>query len=256
MNAGRRKAALAVPTAAGEGISVSLGYVGRLQFRERQAAEQRHNVLTAQFRIAFVRAWGYLSLHVLDPPLEEAGDGLPLGLDVSAALHLGDQPRAFLLGLPLGALERVPAALALSGLRIANVDDDGPMAGGTLADMAFHSSLHHLRRKAYIWDCRAISLSNFSLVAVSLWPNVSVIPNCASLSFSSLNKFSIVGSRARDSSSLWIISVFIERLFRAATRSSRRRRASENLSFSCTSSVGLRAIGPLPRTTRDNIART
>src|SRR5262245_53842214 len=138
MNAGRRKAALAVPTAAGEGISVSLGYVGRLQLRERQAAGQRHNVLTAQFRIAFVRAWGYLSLHVLDPLLEEAGDGLPLGLDVSAALHLGDQPRAFLVGLPLGALERVPAPLALISHRIAHFEDDGPMTGRPLADVAFH----------------------------------------------------------------------------------------------------------------------
>src|SRR5262249_25736443 len=139
MNAGRRKAALAVPTAAGEGISVSLGYVGRLQFRERQAAEQRHNVLTAQFRIAFVRAWRYLSLHVLDPPLEEAGDGLPLGLDVSAALHLGDQPRAFLVGLPLGALAGMPFTLALAAVWISHVDDDGPMTGRPLADMAFHS---------------------------------------------------------------------------------------------------------------------
>src|SRR6516164_8470166 len=119
-------------------MSVSLAYVGRLQFRERQTAEQRHNVLTAQFRIAFVRAWRYLSLHVLDPPLEESGDGLPLGLDVSAALHLGDQPRAFLLGLPLSTDKRVPAALALTGCRIAHVDNDGPMAGRPLADMALH----------------------------------------------------------------------------------------------------------------------
>src|SRR5262249_37798191 len=194
-----------------------------------------------------------LALHVLDPAFEEGGDRQPGWLDGSAALQFCEQPSNLYLRLALRASEAMPAPLAFPSLRITHVDDDGPMAGGTLADMAFHSSLHHLRS---IWDCRAISLSNFSLVAVSLWPNVSVIPNCASLSFSSLNKFSIVGSRARDSSSLWIISVFIERLFRAATRSSRRRRASENLSFSCTSSVGLRAIGPLPRTTRDNIART
>src|SRR5262245_60223806 len=140
MNAGRRKAALAIPTAAGEGISVSLGYVGRLQFRERQAAEQRHNVLTAQFRIAFVRAWRYLSLHVLDPPLEEASDGLPLRLDVSAALHLGDQPRTFLVCLPLAAVERVPAPFALARCRFAHVDNDGPMAGRALAKMSFHGS--------------------------------------------------------------------------------------------------------------------
>src|SRR5262245_7008702 len=193
-----------------------------------------------------------LALHVLDPAFEEGGDRQPGWLDGSAALQFCEQPSNLYLRLALRASESMPAPLAFPSLRITHVDDDGPMAGGTLADMAFHSSLHHLRRKAYTWDCRAISLSNFSFIA---WPNDSVIPNCASLSFSSLDKFSIVGSRAKDSSSLWIISVFIERLFRAATRSSRRRRASENLSFSCTSSVGLRAIGPLPRITRDNIAR-
>src|SRR5262249_17642480 len=105
----------------------------------------------------------------------------------TAALQFCEQPSNLYLRLALRASEAMPAPLASPSLRITHVDDDGPMAGGTLADMALHSSLHQLRaNRANASVCRSISLSNFSFIAVSFTPNDSVIPNCASLSFSSL----------------------------------------------------------------------
>src|SRR5262249_4319119 len=68
------------------------------------------------------------------------------GVYARAGLDLTQQPRALDLGLVLGAGEGMPAALALTGLRIADVDDDGPVTGRTFADVAFHfSSLSHPR---------------------------------------------------------------------------------------------------------------
>src|SRR5262249_8903790 len=79
-----------------------------------------------------------LALHVLDPAFEEGGDRQPGWLDGSAALQFCEQPSNLYLRLALRASESMPAPLAFPRLRITHVDDDGPMAGGTLADMASH----------------------------------------------------------------------------------------------------------------------
>src|SRR5262249_8335895 len=70
--------------------------------------------------------------------IEKRCDCDPGGVDRNAALHFRYQAGAFDLGLPLGAGEGMPAALALTGLRIAHVDDDGPVTGRPFADMALH----------------------------------------------------------------------------------------------------------------------
>src|SRR5262249_1437684 len=71
-------------------------------------------------------------------PIEELPDRDPARLDRTTVLQFGDQPRAFDLRLPLRSFEAVPAALALAGLRVAHVDDDGPMTGRAFADVAPH----------------------------------------------------------------------------------------------------------------------
>jgi hypothetical protein len=75
--------------------------------------------------------------------IEELPNRDPARLDRTTVLQFGDQPRAFDRRLPLRSLEAVPAALALAGLRITHVDDDGPVAGRPLAKMPphFESSL-------------------------------------------------------------------------------------------------------------------
>src|SRR6516165_3880808 len=72
--------------------------------------------------------------------IEKRCDCDPGGVDRNAALHFRYQPGAFDLGLPFGASERMPAALALAGLGITHVDDDGPVTGRAFADVAFHFS--------------------------------------------------------------------------------------------------------------------
>src|SRR5262249_42465704 len=57
---------------------------------------------------------------------------------MGAVLDLGQKPGALDLGLSLGAGEGMPAALALAGLRIAHVEDDGPTAGRAFAKMPLH----------------------------------------------------------------------------------------------------------------------
>jgi hypothetical protein len=79
-----------------------------------------------------------LSLHVLDPALEERRERHASGVDLPAFLHLRDQASALDLCLSFGAGEGMPAALACAVLRIAHVDDDGPMAGRPFADVALH----------------------------------------------------------------------------------------------------------------------
>jgi hypothetical protein len=79
-------------------------------------------------------------LHVLDPALKEGRDRHAGGIDTGAVLKLRNQARAFDLCLTLRSLETVPTALALAGGRIAHVGHDGPMAGRTFADVAFHLS--------------------------------------------------------------------------------------------------------------------
>src|SRR5262249_25178693 len=71
-------------------------------------------------------------------PIEELPDRDPARFDRTTVLHFGDQPRAFDLRLPLRSLEAVPAALALTGPRVAHVDDNGPMTGRPFAKMPPH----------------------------------------------------------------------------------------------------------------------
>src|SRR5262245_18978204 len=71
-------------------------------------------------------------------PIEELPDRDPARLDRTTVLKFGDQPRAFDLRLALRSVEAVRAALALAGLRVAHVDDDGRMAGRAFAEMALH----------------------------------------------------------------------------------------------------------------------
>jgi hypothetical protein len=72
-----------------------------------------------------------LTLHVLDPALEEGRDRLASGVDQGAFLGFEDQAGALDLSLPLRAHEVVPAAFALAGLRIMDVENDGPVPRGT-----------------------------------------------------------------------------------------------------------------------------
>src|SRR5262249_18845736 len=132
----RGKAPSAIPAAAGERCGVGGADMGRLQFRQRQSS-QRREVLAAQLGVALMRPGRYLPLHVLDPALEESGDR-HAGGDVGAVLQIGDQAGSLYLRLALRASEAVPAPLALTGLRIARVDDDGPVTGGAFADVALH----------------------------------------------------------------------------------------------------------------------
>src|SRR5262245_61077058 len=59
-------------------------------------------------------------------------------LDVAALAERRNQFGLLNLSLALGALEAVPAALALAGCRIAHVDDDRPVAGRSLTKMSPH----------------------------------------------------------------------------------------------------------------------
>jgi hypothetical protein len=70
---------------------------------------------------------------MLDPAFEESGERHTRRLDMGALIQFGDQTGAFDLGLPLGALEGIPALLASAAGRIGYVDHDGPMTGRTLA---------------------------------------------------------------------------------------------------------------------------
>src|SRR5262249_10700086 len=73
-----------------------------------------------------------------DPAFEKRRHRHAGGINAGAVFHFDQQPSAFDLRLALGAGKGVPAALALAGLWIAHVDDDGPMTGRAFADVASH----------------------------------------------------------------------------------------------------------------------
>src|SRR5215831_2980054 len=119
-------------------------------------------------------------------PIEELPDRDPARLDRTTVLQFGDQPRAFDLRLPLRSLEAVPAALALAGLRVAHVDDDGPMTGRAFADVPphFESSplggdscllLRSAASRFTSWRACTASLSAFFIIfsASSRWNDTS-----------------------------------------------------------------------------------
>jgi hypothetical protein len=79
-----------------------------------------------------------LRAYVREPPVEEFSDGDLARHHTAAGLLLGDETGTFELCRALGALEAVPAALALVSNGVALIDDDGPMAGRSFADVASH----------------------------------------------------------------------------------------------------------------------
>ena len=79
-------------------------------------------------RVAFVSLGRNPRPYVVEPAVEKLHERGLCRLDISATIHLRDQPRTFALGLPFGSGKRMPLALAPAGFRIAHFDDDGPMA--------------------------------------------------------------------------------------------------------------------------------
>src|SRR5215475_3812577 len=69
--------------------------------------------------------------------VQKLGNRDPGWIDGPTALQFHDQASTLDLRFLLGALERMPAALALAGT-VLHVDDDGPVTGRPLADMAPH----------------------------------------------------------------------------------------------------------------------
>jgi hypothetical protein len=100
--------------------------------------QDRHDVLVYQEAVALESVRRQLRLHVLKPALEELPNRHPGGIHVEAALHFGDEARAFVLRLPLGTVKGVPALPALVRLRIAHVEHNCPFAGRALLEMAPH----------------------------------------------------------------------------------------------------------------------
>jgi hypothetical protein len=85
-----------------------------------------------------VAAGGDLRGHVGKPSLQEGRNCYPRRINVRAPFRLGYEAGALNLCLSLSTPEAMPTALALSGGRIAHVDDDGPMAGRAFAKMPLH----------------------------------------------------------------------------------------------------------------------
>jgi hypothetical protein len=77
-------------------------------------------------------------LPLIDPRSNEIGHRGLGPLDVAASVEIGDQLGLLDLGFLLGTLETVPFAFALSRVRVAHVDHDGPVAGRPLADVPLH----------------------------------------------------------------------------------------------------------------------
>src|SRR5262249_48876911 len=80
-------------------------------------------------------------------PIQERIDRDSRWIDRIAVLRLGDQPGALDLRLSLRASEAMPAALALA-LCVVSVNDDGPAAGRTFADVTFHGLSPDLQANA------------------------------------------------------------------------------------------------------------
>src|SRR5262249_6492260 len=110
----------------------------RLQLRQKHIPQRREEIFGDDFCISLYGPRRHLGLDVGEPLFKEARHRQPGWLDGSAALHFCEQPSNLYLRLALRASEAMPAPLASPSLRITHVDDDGPMAGGTLADMTLH----------------------------------------------------------------------------------------------------------------------
>src|SRR5215813_10059968 len=111
----------------------------RLQLRQKHIPQSREEIFGDDFCISLYGPRRHLGLDVGEPLFKEARHRQPGRLDGGAPLQFCEQPSSLHLRLPLRASEAMPAPLALTGYRIADVDDDGPMAGRAFADVAFHS---------------------------------------------------------------------------------------------------------------------
>src|SRR5262249_7222552 len=92
---------------------------------------------------------------------EEGSDCHTGGIDARAVLYLGKQSGALNLSLTLRSRETVPAAFALAKLRVAHVDDDGPVTGRPFAKMPPHfgcSSLSVDLGHSPHFDCSSLSV--------------------------------------------------------------------------------------------------
>jgi hypothetical protein len=133
----RRQAAAALPAAGLHCIGVGFGDVGRPELAQPDRADRRLDVRADYGAVGRVAARRDLRAHVVEPSVEILGDGDLARLEIGSALELGDQPGAFNLCLPLRSTKRMPAALALAGLGVAHVDDDGEVAARPFTDVAF-----------------------------------------------------------------------------------------------------------------------
>src|SRR5262249_17435548 len=100
----------------------------------------RYDLVLDKVPIALRRPWRDFprGLPLGQPSPHEVGH-CDLGrLDGGSTIDRGDEPGALDLCLALAALERMPTAPALAALRIAHIDDDGPMAGRAFAKVALH----------------------------------------------------------------------------------------------------------------------
>src|ERR1700722_12244547 len=75
---------------------------------------------------------------MIEPSLEELGNRQFVGLEISTALHFGNEPFTFYLCFTLAPAERMPFALARTALGITNVDDNSPPTRRTLDEVPFH----------------------------------------------------------------------------------------------------------------------
>ena len=75
MHRARRKAAMAIPAAAGERFGVGLRYLRRFQFWKRYSTQQRRDVLSTNLLVTLVRLWRDAWLNVVQPPVKELRHG-------------------------------------------------------------------------------------------------------------------------------------------------------------------------------------
>ena len=114
--------------------------VERPQHAQHLGTEVRRNLMFEQLPLAFRRARGNLAggLPLVDAHAHEIGHRSLARLDVVALAGSSDKLGAFNLRLPLRTFEAVPFALALAALRVARLDDDGPMTGRAFAKVPSH----------------------------------------------------------------------------------------------------------------------
>src|SRR5262249_11586499 len=114
--------------------------VERAQLAQHLGAEMWRDLMFEKLPLALCRARGDAAggLPLVDARAHEIGYRGLARFDVVAFASSGDQLGAFDLCLALRAGEAVPFPPAFPGLWIAHVDDDGPVTGRALADVALH----------------------------------------------------------------------------------------------------------------------